>query len=62
MVFGTEMTIRTKGYSDIINVTGKVSQIATESKVSDGIINISVIGSTASVSTIEFEPALTADF
>ena len=62
MVFGREITIQTKGYSDIKNVTDKVNQIAIESKVADGVVNISVIGSTASVSTIEFEPALTADF
>jgi len=62
MVFGKEFTIQTKGYSDIKDVTDIVSQTVIESKVSDGIVTISVIGSTASVSTIEFEPALTADF
>lgn len=62
MVFGKEFAIQTKGYSDIKDVTDIVSQTVIESKVSDGIVTISVIGSTASVSTIEFEPALTADF
>ena len=56
MVFGQEMTLQTKGYSDITNITRQVQEI-----IADGIVNISVIGSTASVSTIEYEPALVQD-
>jgi len=62
MVYGKSITIRTKGFSDIHDITGKVRIIAAESKIKNGLVNISVIGSTASVSTIEFEPALVEDF
>ncbi len=61
MVYGDTIILNTKGYSDIKNITGKVQQIITDSSLKSGIVNISVIGSTASVSTIEYEPALVED-
>ena len=61
MVHGEEFTIKTKGYSDIKNVTGEVAEIIGASKISDGIVTVHVVGSTASVSTTEFEPALNED-
>jgi len=38
-----------------------VQQIVQKAGVHEGLVNIFVIGSTASVSTIEFEPALVED-
>ena len=61
MTFGQEITIHTKGYSDIKNITGDVRKVVEKSKISDGLIAVFVIGSTASISTIEFEPALVED-
>lgn len=61
MVYGTEISLNTKGFSDIHNITDRVSEIVEESMLRDGLVNVSVIGSTASVSTIEYEPALVAD-
>jgi secondary thiamine-phosphate synthase enzyme len=61
MVYGDTITLNTKGYSDIKNITGEVQNIIRKSGLQSGIINISVIGSTASVSTIEYEPALVED-
>lgn len=61
MVFGQEIAIQTKGYSDITNITRQVQEIIAESEIVNGLVNISVIGSTASVSTIEYEPALVQD-
>jgi secondary thiamine-phosphate synthase enzyme len=45
-------------YTDI---TEQVETAVQESGISEGIVNIHVIGSTASVSTIEYEPALVQD-
>lgn len=61
MVYGDTITLNTEGYSDIKNITGDVQSIIRESGLKSGIVNISVIGSTASVSTIEYEPALVED-
>jgi secondary thiamine-phosphate synthase enzyme len=61
MVHGDLISIQTKGQSDIQNITAQVQRIVTASGVKEGLVNIFVIGSTASVSTIEFEPALVED-
>ncbi len=62
MTSGRTIEVDTKGYSDVVDVTGHVQRVIKESGIDNGLVNVSVIGSTASVSTIEFEPALTADF
>jgi secondary thiamine-phosphate synthase enzyme len=61
MVFGKELVLQTQGYSDIKNITERVQDIVRESGIVSGMVNIFVIGSTASVSTIEYEPALVQD-
>lgn len=61
MVFGREIVIDTEGFSDIKNITGEVTDIVRSSTIKDGLVNITVIGSTASVSTTEYEPALSED-
>ena len=60
-IFGQEIMLRTQGFSDIHNITNEVQEIVELSEVEEGLVNCFVIGSTASVSTIEFEPALVAD-
>ena len=61
MVFGKKITLSTKGFSDIKDITGEVKSIVSRSGIKNGIIIVFVIGSTASVSTIEYEPALVED-
>ena len=61
MVYGAEVRRATRGFSDVVNITGDVLKIVGNSGISAGLVNISVIGSTASVSTVEFENALTDD-
>ena len=56
-----EITVGAEGFSDIKNITEQVRDFATESGFWEGIIHIFPIGSTASISTIEFEPALVED-
>lgn len=62
MTFSKRIQLFTQGFSDIIDLTNNVDTIIEESGIREGIINISAIGSTASVTTIEFEPALVEDF
>ena len=61
MVFGKELTLQTQGYSDVKDLTVRVQEIVGESGITHGLVNISVIGATASISTIEYEPALVKD-
>ena len=60
-IFSQEITVHAEGFSDITNITGQVSEIARDSGFTEGIVHIFPIGSTASISTIEFEPALVQD-
>ena len=61
MVFGEKISIQTKGFSDIHNITRLVQKIVDQSECQNGIVTVTAIGSTASVTTIEFEPALVQD-
>jgi secondary thiamine-phosphate synthase enzyme len=61
MVRGESLRISTRGHSDIVNITTRVRELVDASGVSAGIVTVSVIGSTASITTIEYEPALVQD-
>lgn len=61
MVAGKTLIFSTDGYSDILNITPQVQEVVETSGMREGIACISVIGSTASLTTIEFEPALVQD-
>lgn len=55
------IVVRSRPGMDIINVTEEVQSIIRKSKLKEGIANVFVPGSTASISTIEFEPNLVKD-
>jgi secondary thiamine-phosphate synthase enzyme len=61
MVSGTQFSIKTKGLSDIHDITAEVQDIIGKSGIKNGLVTIFAVGSTASVTTIEFEPALVED-
>lgn len=61
MVHGEVIHLETQGFSDLVDVTHEVQQVIDRSGATCGIVNLFIIGSTASISTIEFEPALNAD-
>lgn len=46
----------------MVNITDEVERVIKESKVNDGIATVFVLGSTAAVTTIEYEPGLQKDF
>jgi secondary thiamine-phosphate synthase enzyme len=54
--------ISTKGFNDIIDITDKVAEMIGRSKIKDGICLISCPGSTAGLTTIEYDPNLLEDF
>ncbi len=62
MVFGEQININTSGFSDIKDITQDVSRLVHKSGIQNGIVCVCAIGSTASVTTIEYEPALVEDF
>jgi secondary thiamine-phosphate synthase enzyme len=53
--------LSTKGHTDVIDITEKISAALQKSNVESGIATLFVIGSTAALTTIEFEPGLVHD-
>lgn len=56
------VSFSTRGDGDMIDITSRVQDVLTSSSVYDGIVTVFVPGSTASVTTIEYEPGLQKDF
>ena len=54
--------LNSKGENDIIDITNNVNRILLESQLKNGIITLFVVGSTAAITTIEYEPGLKQDF
>ena len=50
--------LRTNAYCDIIDITQEVQNAVKESGIKNGIVNVSVAGSTGAISTTEYEPGL----
>lgn len=55
MVRTHTLEISTKGQGDAHDVTGAVARAVAESAIRTGIVTVFVVGSTAGVTTIEFE-------
>lgn len=53
--------IRTKGNCDVIDITGRVREAVSASKVGTGIVNVSGRGSTLAITTIEYESGCVQD-
>ncbi len=62
MVITRKISLQTKGNCDIINITPQVEQQVAEAGINNGIATLFVDGSTAGITTIEFEPGVVADF
>jgi len=58
----TNIRITTHGDCDIIDITPQIADEIKKSDVNDGIVTIFVSGSTAGVTTIEYESGLISDF
>ncbi len=57
-----EISLQSRGDCDIIDITSQVANAVTESKINNGIVTLFVSGSTAGITTIEYEPNLLSDF
>jgi len=61
MVTSDTIALKTKGHTDIIDITTQVQKCLTQSGLKEGVVIVFVVGSTGSVSTIEYEPGLVKD-
>lgn len=61
MHYSDHIDLSTKGFSDCIDITRRVELILQESGIKDGLASVFVIGSTASITTIEYESGVVED-
>jgi secondary thiamine-phosphate synthase enzyme len=57
-----EITLQSRGNCDIIDITSEVARRVEKSGTDNGIVILFVVGSTAGLTTIEYEPNLVSDF
>jgi len=60
-VHGGELSLSTRGDADVIDITSQVQRLVSEGPVADGVMTAFVRGSTAAITTMEFEPGGVAD-
>ena len=61
MVVTKKISLSTRGECDIIDITPQVAEQVSQSGIESGVVTIFIAGSTAGVTTIEFEPGLVSD-
>lgn len=61
MAFEDGFVIETKGFTDVLDVTPQVEQVVSASGVQSGIVLAFTPGSTAGLTTIEYEPGAVSD-
>lgn len=60
-VHSGELRLSTRGDTDVIDITADVARIVADGPVGDGLVTAFVRGSTAAITTMEFEPGGIAD-
>jgi len=58
MVKTSKVEIKTKGNCHIVNITDQVGEIVEQAGLSEGTLTVFNVGSTAGITTTEFEPGL----
>lgn len=61
-VISKTIQLSSKGQDDVIDITEQVSNVVKDSNIENGTVTIFVAGSTAAITTIEYEPGLIKDF
>jgi secondary thiamine-phosphate synthase enzyme len=54
--------VSSEGEGEVLDITRRVREAVAGSGLSDGVATVFVVGSTAAITTIEFEPGLVKDF
>lgn len=57
-----EITLQSRGNCDIIDITAQVAGNVEKSGIRNGTVTLFIVGSTAGITTIEYEPNLVSDF
>jgi secondary thiamine-phosphate synthase enzyme len=60
-IINERITLATRGSGDLINITEKLSLLLEGSELKMGNLTVFVVGSTAGITTFEYEPGLIKD-
>ena len=58
MVKTEKLSLKTKGNCEVVNMTEQVMEIVAQSAINQGIVTLFNVGSTAGITTTEYEPGL----
>jgi len=61
MIFSETISLNTKGFSDILDITHHVAGVLERSKIENGLVTVFCPGSTGSVTAIEYESGVLRD-
>ncbi|MEE9586266.1 MAG: secondary thiamine-phosphate synthase enzyme YjbQ [Nitrososphaerales archaeon] len=61
-IISKEIHIDTRGEDDMIDLTDHLTEALSQTGLKDGLLTIFIPGSTAALTTIEYEPGLKVDF
>ncbi len=60
-ILNETVRLKTNGAGDLIDITGEIAELLKTSKLKTGNLTVFVIGSTAAITTFEYEPGLIKD-
>ena len=61
MTFSETISLSTKGFSDIIDITDRVVAVLKRCRIQDGLVTVFCPGSTGALTTIEYESGVLRD-
>jgi len=61
MIFSETISLSTKGFSDILDITHHVDAVIGRSEIENGLVTVFCSGSTGGVTTIEYESGVLKD-
>ena len=61
MAYSETISLHTKGFTDIINITEPVRAILERSRIEEGLVTVFCPGSTGAITTIEYESGVLSD-
>lgn len=60
-ILNQTLQFKTKGFCHVVNITHEVESVLGKSGIRNGLVTVFVTGSTAGLTTVEFEPGLVKD-
>lgn len=60
-IFQQILRISTKGQTDVLDLSSQLEAVIAEARIRTGVVNVSGVGSTLAITTIEYEPGAVSD-